>query len=260
MPRPTKPRRICQIPSTVIFKPCHKGEVVEDIVVMTLDEYETIRLMDELGFTQEECAMQMDVARTTVQSIYESARKKIACCLVNSKTLLIEGGTYDICTHSQICCGKNCKKQQCESKCCNKLKKINEMEDDNMKIAVTYNNGEVFQHFGHSEKFKIYEVNEKKVVSSKVVDTNGSGHGALAGFLKELGVNTLICGGIGGGAKTALAEAGIEIFPGVKGETDKSVEELLAGKLIYNPDTKCSHHHEGGEHSCGNHDHSCGNH
>ena len=80
-----------------------------------------------------------------------------------------------------------------------------------MKIAVTYENGSVFQHFGHSEQFKIYQAEEGTVVSSEVVGTNGNGHGALAGFLKEMGVETLICGGIGGGARNALDEAGIQL-------------------------------------------------
>ena len=77
-----------------------------------------------------------------------------------------------------------------------------------MKIAVTYENGEVFQHFGHTEQFKIYEIEDGKIISQEITDTNGSGHGALAGFLKERSVDALICGGIGGGAKAALAEAG----------------------------------------------------
>lgn len=122
-----------------------------------------------------------------------------------------------------------------------------------MKIAVTYENGEVFQHFGHTEQFKIYEVEADKVTGSKVVGTNGSGHGALAGFLKELGVEALICGGIGGGARTALSEADICLYPGVSGNADSAVEDLLKDRLSYNPDTLCSHHHEGGEHDCHHH-------
>ena len=126
-----------------------------------------------------------------------------------------------------------------------------------MKIAVTYENGQVFQHFGHTAQFKLYEVQDGQVVSSQVVDTNGSGHGALAGFLQAQGVDTLICGGIGGGAKTALAQAGITLYGG-----DKAVEALLAGKLVFQPDILCSHHGEGhghGEgHSCG--EHGCGSH
>ncbi|MGC4019939.1 MAG: NifB/NifX family molybdenum-iron cluster-binding protein [Muricomes sp.] len=115
-----------------------------------------------------------------------------------------------------------------------------------MRIAVTYEDGKVFQHFGHTEQFKIYDVEAGKVEKTSVVSTNGSGHGALAGFLKDNGVNTLICGGIGDGAKNALAEAGIELYGGVSGDTDQAVNDLLAGNLRYNPDAVCSHHD--GEH------------
>ena len=127
-----------------------------------------------------------------------------------------------------------------------------------MKIAVPYENGEIFQHFGHTETFKIYDIADGKVVSAEVVDTNGSGHGALAGFLVAHGVDTLICGGIGGGAQNALAQAGIRLFGGVSGNADEAVNALLAGNLGYNPNVHCDHHdHEAG-HSCG--DHGCGSH
>ena len=131
-----------------------------------------------------------------------------------------------------------------------------------MKIAVTYENGQIFQHFGHTEQFKVYEVNDGKITSSVVLPTNGSGHGALAGFLQQAGVNALICGGIGGGARAALAEAGIVLYPGVAGDADAAVEALAAGNLAYNPDTVCSHHHEDG-HDCGHHGEDgghCGHH
>ena len=138
-----------------------------------------------------------------------------------------------------------------------------------MKIAVTYENGQVFHHFGHTAQFKLYEVEDGKVVRQEVADTNGSGHGALAGFLTARGVDTLICGGIGGGAQTALAQAGIRLYGGVSGSADEAVAALLAGTLAFNPDVRCSHHdhaHSDG-HSCGDHgdghscaDHSCGGH
>jgi predicted Fe-Mo cluster-binding NifX family protein len=126
-----------------------------------------------------------------------------------------------------------------------------------MRIAVTYENGEVFQHFGHTEQFKLYDVENCQVVSSRVVDTNGSGHGALAGFLKEQGADTLLCGGIGGGAQQALREAGIALYGGVTGGADAAVEAFVNGHLRYDPDVQCSHHehHEGGcgSHGCGGH-------
>ena len=128
-----------------------------------------------------------------------------------------------------------------------------------MKIAVTYENGQVFQHFGHTAQFKLYDVENGTVASSQVVDTNGSGHGALAGFLKDRQVDALICGGIGGGAQNALAQAGIRLFGGVSGNADEAVNALLAGNLGYDPDVHCDHHdHHGEGHSCG--DHGCGSH
>ena len=105
-----------------------------------------------------------------------------------------------------------------------------------MKIAVTYDNGEIFQHFGHTEQFKLYDIENGKVVASEVVGTNGSGHGALAGFLAEHQVQVLICGGIGGGAQNALAQAGIKLFGGCSGNADQAVEALLEGQLNYDAD------------------------
>ena len=129
-----------------------------------------------------------------------------------------------------------------------------------MRIAVTYENGRIFQHFGHTEQFKVYDVEDGKVVSSAVVDTNGSGHGALAGVLTALNADVLICGGIGGGAQMAVAAAGIRLFGGVSGDADAAVETLLSGNLDFNPNVKCNHHdhHHGEGHTCG--DHGCGSH
>lgn len=120
-----------------------------------------------------------------------------------------------------------------------------------MKIAVTYEAGNVFQHFGHSEQFKIYTVENNKVVSSEVIGTDGNGHEALAGYLKQDSVDVLICGGIGGGAINALAEYGIQVVPGVTGTADMAVSDYLNGKLRVNMEPNCSHHEEG--HSCGEH-------
>ena len=129
-----------------------------------------------------------------------------------------------------------------------------------MKIAVTYDNGNVFQHFGKTEFFKVYEVEDNKVVSSEVIGSNGIGHGALAGLLADRNVDVLICGGIGGGAQAALAEAGVELCAGAEGDTDQAVEAYLKGELV-STGANCDHHH-GEEHSCGDHEdgHSCGDH
>ena len=130
------------------------------------------------------------------------------------------------------------------------------------RIAVTYENGDVFQHFGHTEEFKVYEVTDGKIVNSEIISSNGNGHGALAGLLGENRIDVLICGGIGGGAQAALQERGIELCAGASGDADKAVEAYLKGELV-NSGVNCNHHGEGhscGEHSCGDHeDHSCSN-
>ena len=131
------------------------------------------------------------------------------------------------------------------------------------RIAVTYENGDVFQHFGHTEEFKVYEVTDGKIVNSEIISSNGNGHGALAGLLGENRIDVLICGGIGGGAQAALQERGIELCAGASGDADKAVEAYLKGELV-NSGVNCNHHGEGhscGEHSCGDHEgHSCGDH
>ena len=127
-----------------------------------------------------------------------------------------------------------------------------------MKIAVTYNEGEVFQHFGHAEQFKIYQVKDDMITSAEIVSTNGSGHSAVAQFLADNAVDTLICGGIGGCAKRALAQNNIKLYGGVVGNADDAVLALLSDTLEYDPDAKCSHHsHESSEHhhTCGGHCH-----
>lgn len=245
MARPKKSRLVYSMPACEGFVPIgYPQSPSQEKVVMTIDEYETIRLIDYSGLTQEECADRMGISRPTVTNIYESARFKLAEALIREKMLLITGGDYDVYQEN---------------------KKIGNMEKENrnMKIAVTYENGQIFQHFGHCENFKIYVVEDGKVVESKVENAAGSGHGALAGFLKGLGVEVLICGGIGGGAQMALAEAGIRLFGGVMGDADAAVAALLEGTLAYNANVQCNHHGHGhGEgHSCGSHHgdgHSCG--
>ena len=131
-----------------------------------------------------------------------------------------------------------------------------------MKIAVTYDreNNQIWQHFGHTEYFRIVTTENSRVISDKIVGTDGSGHGALAGFLKEQGVEALICGGIGGGAKNALSAAGIAIYAGVTGDADDAIVAFVTGNLTYCSDTTCDHHEHGEDHDCGSHSHSCGGH
>ena len=115
MPRPRKWRKVCEMPRCTKFGPKH-GQAFGKIV-MTVDEYETIRLIDLEGLTQEECCEQMEVARTTVQAIYSSARKKLADSVVNGLQLCIEGGEYRLCEHNDGECGQNCCHKKCECDC-----------------------------------------------------------------------------------------------------------------------------------------------
>ena len=132
-----------------------------------------------------------------------------------------------------------------------------------MRIAVTYEDGFIFQHFGHSAQFKVSDVEDGNVIASQVIDTMGSGHGALAGLLQTVQADVLICGGIGGGAQMALQQAGIKLYGGVQGDADEAVSLFLAGSLEFNPNVRCNHHdhHHGEGHSCGSHcGGNCGGH
>lgn len=232
MSRPIICRKIGQLPVYRSFAP--DDAEPESTVFMTVDEFEVLRLLDDVGLEQEECAKQMSISRTTVTAIYASARKKVADILVNGKRLLISGGNY---CYPQLKAPANIK---CKG-------------DKTMRIAVTYENGEIFQHFGHTEQFKIYDVSDGKIVNEQIVETNGSGHGALAGFLQAVKVDALICGGIGMGAQMALADAEIKLYAGAQGFADDAVKSLIDGTLKFDPNARCDHHeHHGGD--CG-HEH-----
>lgn len=237
MPRPTRCRRIEQMPAYRSFSPDDVPDA--EVVRMTVDEYEALRLLDDEGLTQEACAAKMNVARTTVTAIYDSARKKIADTIVRGKRLVIAGG-------------------RCEYAPVRIDQFIMEKGKNTMRIAVTYDNGEIFQHFGHTEQFKLYDVEDEKIVGEQIVNTNGSGHGALAGFLQAVKADALICGGIGMGAQMALSDAGVRLYAGVQGSADAAAKALAEGKLEYDPNARCDHHeHHGGD--CG-HEHCADHH
>ena len=239
MPRPVRCRRIEQMPAFRSFSPDDAPNA--EVIRLTLDEYEALRLMDAEGMNQEACAARMNVSRTTVTAIYESARRKIATALVQGKRLQIAGGC-------------------CEFKPVPPPEQLNMKGSHVMRIAIPYEQGEIFQHFGHTEQFKLYDVENGAIIGEQIVDTNGSGHGALAGFLQAVQADALICGGIGGGAQMALAEAGIRFYAGVTGSADAAAKALATGSLKYDPDARCDHHehHHEEDHDCGSH--GCGKH
>ena len=185
----------------------------------------------------------MGIARATVAAICSRAHRKVANALVNGRALSIEGGNIAYSptpTTTAIWPAK---------------------EVGTMRVATTYDNGNIFMHFGRSEQFKIYDIQDGKVLNEQVVGTGGTGHGALAGLLANGGVDTLICGGIGGGAINALTQAGITVYAGAQGSCDACVEALIAGTLAQTGEATCDchgheheHAHEHGE-SCGCHGH-----
>lgn len=256
LPRPRKCRRVCRFPQNMVFLP-EEGGNESDAVILTVDEYETIRLIDKEGLSQEQCSVFMQVARGTVQQIYANARRKLADVLVDGFPLRIEGGDYRLCDgRNNVCDRAACFKQKISQKY------VKSKGETIMRVAVTYENGEVFQHFGHTAQFKVYDIENGVILSTEVIDTNGSGHGALAGILNAMKVDVLICGGIGGGARTALEEAGIRLYGGVSGNADEAVEALLSDRLVFNPEVHCDHHHGGGDHHgeghhCGEDKHGC---
>ena len=238
MPRPQRSRRICCYPDHWSFAP--DQDTANDTIIMSLDEFEAIRLIDYQGKTQEQCARSMGVARTTVTAIYDNARKKLAQALVEGKRIVISGGNYTL--ESTV------------------SEEIARKGLGIMRIAVTYENGQIFQHFGRTEQFKLYDVADGKIINEQVVGTNGAGHGALAGFLKNARADVLICGGIGGGAQMAMQEAGITLYGGNTGSADDAVKAYLADKLVQDSHPTCDHHGHGHSesHSCGHH--TCGEH
>ncbi len=172
--------------------------------------------------------------------------KKVVLLTVGGYSLKIESGDF------QLCNGRNeeCLQRECDQR------EILKKEKGSMRIAVTYENGEVFQHFGRTAFFKIYDVENGQTVDSKVMDTNGSCHSALANFLQLLSVDVLLCSGIGGGAQMALREVNVSFFGGVFGDADEAVKALLTNELTYQPNLQCDHHHayeHGEKHGgCGN--------
>ncbi len=251
MARPQRIKRVCRNPRYHSFAPTD-GAGAGHYVTLSVDEYESIRLIDMEGISREACAERMNIARTTAQAIYNSARKKIAESIVNGLELHIEGGSFMLCDGSAGC--PHCRENRTQTR---KQMNLSKKETGIMRIAVTYEDGQVFQHFGHTENFKIYEVEGKEIKSAEVYGSNGAGHGALAGMLFHSGVDVLICGGLGGGALNALTEAGIQVIAGASGDVDEAVNAYLAGNLV-STGANCHHHdHEEG-HSCG--EHGCGEH
>jgi predicted DNA-binding protein (UPF0251 family)/predicted Fe-Mo cluster-binding NifX family protein len=209
-------------------------------ITLNLEEWECLRLVDYQSLDQDEAAKSMEVSRQTLQNLLRSARQKVARALVEVLPLYIRDGHYKF------------TKKESEPK-------INRSEE--MKIAVTCFQDEVFAHFGRTPEFAVFQTENGKIVKEERVAAPAEGHGALAGFLLSQNVDTLICGGIGGGANNALRTAGIEVFAGATGKVREQVESLLAGHLPKTGEANCDHsdNEHGNDHEgdCGHHGQNC---
>lgn len=237
--RRQKVRNVGAEPEYLGFSP--DGPASGRDITLAVDELEALRLVDLEHLSQAEAAERMGVARATVAAICDRARAKVAEALVDGRCLVVSGGNVAYASAPQT-----------------DAEPWPAKKESAMRIAVTYDNGNVFQHFGRTEQFKIYDVEDGKVVSSQVVGSNGAGHGALAGVLAAGGVNILICGGIGGGAINALSQTGIDIYAGAQGDCDAIVAAFLAGEFEQVESATCDCHGEGHEHGhegcgCGGH-------
>lgn len=235
MPRPRKKRIVEEEPVCCRFLPA-EGDSCAEAVILTVDEYEALRLIDLSEMDQSGCARQMNIARTTAQSIYNSARKKIAQALVYGRELRIEGGDY-------VLRGTEDSFDGCCAGDRESVERIGGRSDlktsglESLKIAVTFDpaSGDIFQHFGRTEYFRIYQI-EGARAESIICSTDGQSHRSLADYLPGLGVDVLICGGIGQKAQAVLLEAGIRLYGGCSGSADDAVEAFLKNRLEYQDD------------------------
>ena len=190
MPRPSRCRRVCCEPLVRLFAP-QGGEELTPVVLL-VEEYEAIRIVDLEKRTHDQCAQQMQISRTTATEIYEKARFKIADAIVNGKPLVIEGGNYRICQETNCCA--------CAGRCRRKTVAQSAAQDEiqgvsHMKIALPVKNDAIFQHFGMAPNFKIYEVQDGHIVSTETIAASGHGHAAVVNLLVKNAVDCVICGG-----------------------------------------------------------------
>ena len=249
MPRPEKQRRVCPLSKERRFNTDGNAPALE----IRADELEALRLCDLEELSQTEAATRMGVSRGTLQRLLYSAHRQVAFALVRGRSIHLDPPTESRCAQADGC-GRKCR-------FCRNQRKTTPKGGKNMIIAVTSANGEVFQHFGHTPEFTLYETKGDELLGPRVIPTGGSGHGALADILDALGAEVLICGGIGGGAQMALDEIGVKVVGGASGKVADVVAAFLKGELEVNPDFQCHHHdhdagHKCGEHGCG--EHKCG--
>ncbi|NJP40250.1 DUF134 domain-containing protein [Oscillospiraceae bacterium HV4-5-C5C] len=243
MSRPIKRRRVCGLPACCRFGPLDGLRPPLAPVVLTVDEYECIRLIDYNRLTQADCAMQMAVARTTVQGIYDGARRKLALALVEGRMIQIEGGRYQLCEATSGRCRRlyksACPRQASGKRCQAELSDIKEMDMD--KIAVAAEKDQVSAHFGHCSQFHIFTVSDRQITGAAVVPNRAQACQSLPEYLARQGVTVIISGGMGAGARQGLTAQGFTVITGASGPARLAAEQYLNGHL-QDLDAGCSQH------------------
>jgi len=227
MPRKPSLKIIRSDPPALTFSPDELNpNALQGGINMRLEEWEALRLVDYAGLEQTEAALSMGISRQSVQMLLASARSKMARAVVEGLPLHI----------------------QAESKQTSRRENLFMKRNSKMKIAVSTQNGEVFPHFGRTPEFFVVNTENGKITDEKVVPAPAEGHFTLVNFLEEQGVDTLICGWIGGGAINRLRSTGIKIYSGASGPVKEQVLSLLSGQL---PQEGDNFKEEGGGCGCG---------
>ncbi len=242
MPRKPSPKTIRSLPPAHAFTPSQSDPgTTQGGIILLLEEWEALRLVDYAGLEQTAAALSMNISRQSVQMLLSSARSKLARAVVEGLPLHIQGDPKNLGNNQTLI-----------------TKRIS-----SMKIAVTTQHTQVFPHFGRTPEFYVVTAEDGKIVEERIIPAPAEGHGALVGFLVSQDVDALICGGIGGGAVNSLRAAGIQIYAGASGSVKEQVLSLLSGQLPQQGDANCDHHeehdhnhqhdHDQGGHGCGHH-------
>lgn len=251
MPRPRKWRKVCCLPQSKRFGPLDLPEDNVNSIKMTVDEYETIRLIDLDRFTQEECANQMNVSRTTVQGIYDDARKKLAASLVNGKVLWIEGGEYQLCNDIENGCGRGCCRRSLYGLGLIKTEAQTQDKETNMKIAIPVDEqnleSNVCISFGRSPYFLIYTVETKEAafLENEAASSQGGAGIKAAQVLVDNEIKTLLTPRCGENAEAVLHKADIAIYKTIEGTAQQNIEAFIEGTLSILNVFHAGHHGHG---------------
>lgn len=241
--RPRKFRNVCELPETNRFGPlgmgAHGRGNANRFIIMSIDEYETIRLIDLEGLTQEECAQQMNIARTTVQRTYSDARKKIAQSLVKGKVLKIEGGDYKLCDGNGRFCGiGNCHRggNKMDSENMEKIEE-SQKERKTMKIVmpVDENNMEtkVSVSFGRAPFFLVYdlETKENTFIDNKAATSPGGAGIIAAQTVVDSKTEALLTPRCGQNAADVLKSGKVKLYKSIDGTVEENIKAFNDGKL-----------------------------